>query len=76
MTLSRFALFYEGDRRQLTEEFGQAHWGRRGTQAKAACRRRNELGRDQLDDKLDYTNRAQGALASASIKELACNCGD
>ena len=41
-----------------------------GTQTKAACRRRDELSRDQLDDKLDYTNRAQGTLASASTKEL------
>jgi hypothetical protein len=37
---------------------------------KTACRRRDELSRDQLDDKLDYTNRGQGTLASASTKEL------
>jgi hypothetical protein len=37
---------------------------------KAACRQRDELSRNQLDDKLDYTNRAQGTLASASTKEL------
>jgi hypothetical protein len=40
------------------------------TQTKGAYRRRNELSRDQLDDKLDYTNRAQGTLASASTTEL------
>jgi hypothetical protein len=44
--------------------------GLQGTQTKAACRRRDELSRDQLGDKLDYPNRAQGMLASASTKEL------
>jgi hypothetical protein len=44
--------------------------GPQGTQTKAACRLRDELSRDQLDDKLDYTNRAQGTLASASTREL------
>jgi hypothetical protein len=53
----------------LTEEFGQAQWGFRGRKL-AACGRRDELSCGQLDDKLDYPNRAQGTLASASTKEL------
>jgi len=40
---------------------------------KAACRQRDELSRNQLDDKLDYTNRAQGTLAWRRSASPAAN---
>jgi hypothetical protein len=53
----------------LIEEVGRAQPGRRGCKL-SRLPTADELSRDQLDDKLDYTNRAQGTLASASTKEL------
>src|SRR5271170_7547735 len=64
-TSSSMALFPDSTRlagllAAIHEELDRARWRRRGRTIKAAYRRRNELGCDRLDDKLERTNRAQG----------------